>query len=234
MKKFMIIVAVSVLVSLAFVSIVVHGQATGTNPFLSKITAAVQDVKQNDKIVATVNGEPIYLSKIASLYLSSKYAYDVQKQYAGASLLPMLVEPDPVRSLDNTIDSKLLYQDALDKGYKADQTYLNSLIESQKKSFYSLLQGKADANAVPDERILFEEFSKAQQDMVNESGLSREGYFEQKYLPELEKAAVVQAMMSDSGAQATTRESLVKQLRASGKVEILDIDSVENLKSKTP
>ncbi len=229
MKKFKIIIIFLILASLTFVSYVIYAKATGNNLFLSKITGPVQDVKENDKIVAKVNDEPIYLSNVALYYFSSEYAYEMQKQFGGEALSQVLTEPDPVKSLDDIINPKLLYQYAKSKGYKADQNYLNSLIKSQREAFYSLLEGNVDPNADPSSKVLFQEFSKASQDMVNESGLSKEDFFKKNYLPELEKSAVVHSMMSnvinEIQVQSPTDEEIEEFLKQyKGSISLLKLE----------
>lgn len=162
---------------------------TGANPPLSKITTKVQRVKDSGEVVATVGDENITLKQVAFLYLPAEFVYEVQKQNAPAALQRYLVEPTLEKSLDSAIDNTLLYQYALKAGCKADQKYLDSFIASQKPFFHSLMPGKSTTAVTPEDKALFQEFSKMEQDLVNESGLSEDEYFTQKYVPDLQQSA---------------------------------------------
>jgi hypothetical protein len=248
MKNLKIVLSVFLVVVIALASYFIYGKVRGEQPFQSKITEKVQEIRANDKVVAKVNDTPIYLSDVARQYYSARYAYEIQKTYVSKDMANMLTEPDPMDLLNTNIDNMLLSQYAKEKGYKPDANYLDELIKSQKESFFNLLNGTPDPNATPDSKVLFEEFSKLLNDEVNESGLSPEDYFNKRVVPTLEDSATIYSMLNDlaninaqsqspseiSAARKTIKENLIKELRGKAKIEIINSESINNLKTQKP
>ncbi len=215
------IIAFLIIFVLVLASFFVYKSISNGDLFLSIISPHLSKIKSNDIAVADVNGEKILLSDVALSYFSSKVTFEMQKEEierefgeAGANELAK-DEPDPIKSLNAIIDNKLLVQYAKSKGYKPDTAYLKNLLDEQKKWFYYEIDGiSSDINFDPLSKRIFDEVSKLVKDMVNESGLSKEEFFEKKYIPNLEDAAILHSMFEELNKNITVSPPMEEEIKA--------------------
>lgn len=184
-KKLVVSVVLLVLgVSLALLA---YNSTRGIG-FLSPIGNKISKIKSNDKIVAKVNGKPIYYSEIATWYLFKKVSYEIEKKYLPNSFLE---NPDPVNVLNEHIDSILLSQYAKEKGYEVDKDYYEELLKSAKGSFNMIVSGKLspDENLDPLSKEESEKFITIAKNIIAQTGLSHDEYFNKFVAPGLEESA---------------------------------------------
>lgn len=181
-KKVTIITTVVLLAAIAIVAF--SSKAFGIGGFLTNVGKQYAATKANDKVVATVNGEPIYLSIVKLQYLSAKKAYSLQlpefKKNFPNNYQKFLSKPDPFKFLNNDIDYILLNEYIKKKGIKIDSQYLQRWTEQQKKEFFYLINGmpKSEMERMNKaDQELFKEMSKIAKDIVKSSGMSPEEYF---------------------------------------------------------
>ncbi len=197
-KKVIIITTVVVLAAIAIVAF--SSKAFGIGGFLTNVGKQYAATKSNDKVVATVNGEPIYLSIVKLQYLSAKKAYSLQlpefKNNFPNNYQKFLSKPDPFKFLNNDIGYILLNEYIRKKGIKTDSQYLQSWTEQQKKEFFYLINGmpKSEMERMNKaDQELFKEMSKIAKDIVKSSGMSPEEYFKKIGMLSFENEARVKA-----------------------------------------
>ncbi len=103
---------------------------TASNFDSSTYGALLGKILKNDEVVATVNGEPFYLSEVAIAYLPAEYSYlETKNALKDALNNPNVSEsqktyiknrlsnpPDPIATMNNLIGSMLLYQNLKKEG----------------------------------------------------------------------------------------------------------------------
>lgn len=190
-----LVVSIVLLVLGVFLALIAYNFATGTG-FLSPIGGKISEIKSNDKIVAKVNGKPIYYSEIATWYLFKKVGYEIEKKH-----FPDLVleNPDPMSVLNEHIDSILLSQYAKEKGYEVDKGYYEELLKSAKDSFNLIVSGELspDENLDPLSREESEKFMSIAKDIITQTGLSYEECFNKIVVPGLEESARLRTLKNE-------------------------------------
>ena len=194
MKK-KLVVSIVLLVLGVSLALIAYTSAKGIG-FLSPIGSKISEIKSNDKIIAKVNGKPIYYSEIATWYLFKKAGYEIEKKYLPDSLLE---NSDPMNVLNEHIDSILLFQYAKEKGYEVDKAYYEELLKSAKDSFNSIVSGKfsPDENLDPLSKEESEKFMPIAKDIITQTGLSYEECFNKIVVPGLEESARLQTLKKD-------------------------------------
>ena len=223
-KKGILITAVVVLALIvisAFAS-----RVSGIGGFFSKIGEKYAATKANDKVVATVNGKPVYLSIVKLQYLTAKKAYSLQlpefKKNLPDNYEKFIKKPDPFKYLNSDIDNILLSEYVKKKGIKVDSRYLQNLTEQQKKDFFYSINGMPESEmnkmSKTDQEI-FKLASKITKDIVKDSGMSPEEFFKKKGIPSFE----------DSARMESFKEQLAKSIKAP-KISEEEIKNYMNLR----
>jgi len=190
-KKLVVSIVLLVLgVSLALIA---YTSARGVG-FLSPIGSKISEIKSNDKIIAKVNGKPIYYSEVATWYLFKKAGYEIEKKYLSDSVLE---NPDPKNVLNELIDSMLISQYVKEKGYQIDEEYFEELLKSAKDSFSSIISGQLPQNLDPLSKEGSEKFIPIARDIISLTGLSYEECFNKIVVPGLEESARLQTLKKD-------------------------------------
>lgn len=191
-------IAVIVLAILSVVSVAFASNALGLGGFLSKAGRNYAKYKSNDKIVATVNGKPIYFSNVALQYLSAKSVYEIQlpefEKHFPQNYGQFIRKPDPFKILNADIDYMLLSDYVEKSGIKIDEDYVKNFIARQRKEFFYLINGmpQSELNKMTKtDREVYERVSKIVRDVVKTSGMSPEEFFK-KSIPMYENSILVE------------------------------------------
>ncbi len=108
----------------------IPGKKTASNFDSSTYGALLGKILKDDEVVATVNGEPLYLCEVAIAYLPAEYSYlETKNTLKDALNNPNVSEfqktyiknrlsnpPDPIAIMNNLIGSMLLYQNLKKEG----------------------------------------------------------------------------------------------------------------------
>ncbi len=133
-------IAIVVLVALAVVLTGFVANALGLGGFLSRVGRNYAKYKSNDKVVATVNGNPIYFSNVALQYLSAKSVYEIQlpefKKHFPHNYEQFISKPDPFKILNSDINYMILSDYVKKSGTKLDKNYAGHFISKQKKRIF--------------------------------------------------------------------------------------------------
>ncbi len=191
-KIIIIVLAALAIVLTAFVS-----NTLGLGGFLSKAGWNYAKYKSNDKVVATINGKPIYFSNIALQYLSAKSVYKIQlpefEKHFPQNYEQFISKPDPFKILNADIDYMLLSDYVKKSGIKIDEDYAKNFIDQQRKEFFYLINGmpQSELNKMTKaDREVYAEFGKIVKDVVKTSGMSPEDFFK-KAIPVYKNSILV-------------------------------------------
>lgn len=139
MKKIIMIIAITLVVAL-FVSIGVVALDKNTNLF-SSFFKVVDESKEKNNIVASVNGEPIYRSMVDVKVSYNNMIYSMNKDIVSNNAEKLKIKNEE-EILEELIESRVIIQEA--KRLNLDYAYEKAFVDMEKS--YNIVKDMNDEN----------------------------------------------------------------------------------------